>query len=237
MTQELWKLAFVLALLKTRLDFFHGGTHGNGTLETQGQISTWINLATPQSTLRGSLQWFSHDPWKSRTSTINRVGAPSGHLHWIIKAPIRWHIGQLCTILIYPKPTLEESWVAEEKVRKGSVSTDHCPLPCRSGLSWRWGGSGGWWRGGWALNYMRLFESESWLPKQASLGSVKRGQEVEKGELTGQVWRQRLGVNKAVSCLNSAWFRSFNELVSFYFSFQVLFFLPFIFLFLFFIVV
>lgn len=32
------------------------------TLETQGFISTRINLATPQSPVHGSVKCFSHDP-------------------------------------------------------------------------------------------------------------------------------------------------------------------------------
>ena len=49
MKQELWTVAFVLALLRTQLDFFHGGTGRDGTPETQGQPSSQINhFATPQ---------------------------------------------------------------------------------------------------------------------------------------------------------------------------------------------
>lgn len=40
MKQKLWTLAFALALMKTRLDFFHGRMEGDGTLGTQeGQPS------------------------------------------------------------------------------------------------------------------------------------------------------------------------------------------------------
>ena len=35
MEQNLWEVAFILGLLKTRLDFFHGKMDGNGTLESQ----------------------------------------------------------------------------------------------------------------------------------------------------------------------------------------------------------
>ena len=38
--QKLWTRAFVLALLRTRLDFFHGGMEGDEKLEIQGQVST-----------------------------------------------------------------------------------------------------------------------------------------------------------------------------------------------------
>ena len=34
MRQKLWTLAFTLVLLRTRLDIFHGGVDGDGTLET-----------------------------------------------------------------------------------------------------------------------------------------------------------------------------------------------------------
>ena len=46
MKQRLWTLSFVLTLLKTWLGLFHGGADGGGTLGTQGQISTRMNLAT-----------------------------------------------------------------------------------------------------------------------------------------------------------------------------------------------
>ena len=42
MKQKLWALAFVLALLRSWI-FFHGGTNGDGRLETQGQLFTKIN--------------------------------------------------------------------------------------------------------------------------------------------------------------------------------------------------
>ena len=35
MEQKLWTLAFVLALWKTRVSLFHGGTDGDGTLGSQ----------------------------------------------------------------------------------------------------------------------------------------------------------------------------------------------------------
>lgn len=46
MEQKLWSLALILALLKTKWDFFLGGTKGNETLETQGWDSTEIKLST-----------------------------------------------------------------------------------------------------------------------------------------------------------------------------------------------
>ena len=63
MKQKLWTLAFVLASLRTCSNFFHGGTEGDGTLETQGQISTQINhLATPRSpVVCGFLEYFACD--------------------------------------------------------------------------------------------------------------------------------------------------------------------------------
>ena len=39
MKRKLWALAFALTLLKSRLDFFHGGTEADGTLEAQGAAS------------------------------------------------------------------------------------------------------------------------------------------------------------------------------------------------------
>ena len=55
---KVWMLALVSALLKTWLDFFHGGMEQDRKLETQGQTSTPINLATPQSPMCGSLVYF-----------------------------------------------------------------------------------------------------------------------------------------------------------------------------------
>ena len=40
MKQKLWTRAFVLALLRTRLDFFHVRMKGDEKLEIQGQVST-----------------------------------------------------------------------------------------------------------------------------------------------------------------------------------------------------
>ena len=61
MKQKLWTLAFVLALLRTRLDFFHGGTDGE---DTQGKPFTLMKyIATlPQSSVSGSLELFPCDP-------------------------------------------------------------------------------------------------------------------------------------------------------------------------------
>ena len=63
MKHKLWTLAFVLVLLRTRLDFLYGGTQGNKTFETfrASSISTQINHATPQSPMCRSLKRFSHD--------------------------------------------------------------------------------------------------------------------------------------------------------------------------------
>lgn len=60
MKQKLW----ALALLKTELDFFHGGIEGDGTLEAQGQGQTSrINLEIrPQSPMRGFLEFFPGNP-------------------------------------------------------------------------------------------------------------------------------------------------------------------------------
>lgn len=47
------------------MDFFHGGTEGDGTLETQGEasVSTGINhLAISQSPICGSLECFPGGP-------------------------------------------------------------------------------------------------------------------------------------------------------------------------------
>ena len=61
MARKPWTLAFVLALLKAWLDFFYGGTDGDGT---QGQTSTRLNLATPQSSMHGSMRYIPWDPMK-----------------------------------------------------------------------------------------------------------------------------------------------------------------------------
>ena len=50
-------LDFALALVKTRLDFFRGGTEGDGTLGTQGTVSISI---LPHCSL--PLQCFPRDP-------------------------------------------------------------------------------------------------------------------------------------------------------------------------------
>ena len=52
LAQNLWTLAFVLALMKMRLDFFHVGRDRNEPLGTQGQPS---NLTMPQPHTHGSL--------------------------------------------------------------------------------------------------------------------------------------------------------------------------------------
>lgn len=66
MKRELWKLAFVLVLLKTTLDVFHGRTDGDRTLKTQEGNSfdsvSQRNLATLQPPLPGSVKCFSLDP-------------------------------------------------------------------------------------------------------------------------------------------------------------------------------
>ena len=65
---------FVLALLRTWLDFFYGDmdraeTQGQPTLETQGQISSRINHpTTPQSPTHGSLECFPRDPMEQPDS-------------------------------------------------------------------------------------------------------------------------------------------------------------------------
>ena len=80
MKQKLWRLAFVLASLKTGLDFFHGITDGDGTLGAQGQpsVSTQINLATPQFPMCGSIKYFSHDPVKE--PYFHQEQLQAGHL-------------------------------------------------------------------------------------------------------------------------------------------------------------
>ena len=57
MKQKLWTLAFALALLDALLHFFHGTMDRDGTVETQGQIPTRINLTTPQSPVRRSVKF------------------------------------------------------------------------------------------------------------------------------------------------------------------------------------
>lgn len=48
-----------MTLLKTQLEFFHGGTKGDGT-QKQPSISAKINLVTPLSSVRGSMEFFPH---------------------------------------------------------------------------------------------------------------------------------------------------------------------------------
>ena len=62
MKQKLWTMVLVLALLITRLNFFHGGMKGDGTLETQGQVCTCINHLSTQLPVRGSLECLPCDP-------------------------------------------------------------------------------------------------------------------------------------------------------------------------------
>lgn len=66
MKQKLWTLVFVLASMKTGLDFFHGRTDRDGTLGTQEghpSISTPINhLATPQSPAHGPVEFLPCNP-------------------------------------------------------------------------------------------------------------------------------------------------------------------------------
>ena len=60
MKQKLWTLAFVLALPKTLLDFFHSGMDRGGI---QGQPFMLINhLTMPQSPGCGSLEGIPQDP-------------------------------------------------------------------------------------------------------------------------------------------------------------------------------
>ena len=46
MKRKLWLLAFVLALLRTRLDFFYGRVERDGTLKTQG-VSFYFHTSKP----------------------------------------------------------------------------------------------------------------------------------------------------------------------------------------------
>ena len=69
MKHKLWTLTFVLALLKTGLDLFYGRMDRDGTLETQGQPSTRLTLATPRPPVRGSVKCFLCNP----------VGEPDFH--------------------------------------------------------------------------------------------------------------------------------------------------------------
>lgn len=54
MEQTLWVTAFILALLKTGLDFSQDVTKGNGTLEVQGSISTRTNNSYPPKPVSGN---------------------------------------------------------------------------------------------------------------------------------------------------------------------------------------
>ena len=72
MKQKLRTLAFVLALLRTRLDFVHSAMEEDGKLETHGHISTEItHIAAPQSLMGMSLEHFPCDTLKE----------PSFHCH------------------------------------------------------------------------------------------------------------------------------------------------------------
>ena len=73
MKQTLWTLAFALALLRTELDFFHVGRKGDGTLETQGRIYTWRNLAASQSPTHSPWDAFLTILWKSLNFTENSI--------------------------------------------------------------------------------------------------------------------------------------------------------------------
>lgn len=55
--------------MKPRLDFFNGGTDGDGTLETLGQPSvfTQITLTMPQSPVHGDVKCFPCDPVKEHS--------------------------------------------------------------------------------------------------------------------------------------------------------------------------
>ena len=75
MKLKFWTLVFILALLRTRFNLFHGRTDGDVKLETQGSasISTQINFATLQPPMHGSLECFSHDVVESLISPDNML--------------------------------------------------------------------------------------------------------------------------------------------------------------------
>lgn len=54
MEWKLWTMALILALLKTKLDFSHGGMEGNATLETQGFNFTKIKITHPPVPVSGN---------------------------------------------------------------------------------------------------------------------------------------------------------------------------------------
>lgn len=55
MEQELWSVAFILAPLKTRLDFFHGETDRDGTLEENPlNFTSLIQLSRKPHPLAGT---------------------------------------------------------------------------------------------------------------------------------------------------------------------------------------
>ena len=79
MKQKLWRGAFVLVFLRAQLVFFYVRTAGDGTLETReilyARISTYINhLATPQSPLCGSLEFFPCDHVEEPDSHYSNAG-------------------------------------------------------------------------------------------------------------------------------------------------------------------
>ena len=80
MKRNLWTLAFVLTLLKTQLDFSHGRTKGDGTLEAQGQISIQINLPHHILPCVGPWNALHAILWRS-SIPINDIltASPSGH--------------------------------------------------------------------------------------------------------------------------------------------------------------
>ena len=62
MKQKIQTLAFVMALLRTELDFFLQGKEGDGALETKGQTSKRIkHFATPQFLMHGSSECFPYE--------------------------------------------------------------------------------------------------------------------------------------------------------------------------------
>ena len=57
MRQKFWTLAFVLALLKTRLDSFDGRMEGDGTRETQGWLLFPLEYIVPHHSLPRMGPW------------------------------------------------------------------------------------------------------------------------------------------------------------------------------------
>lgn len=71
MEQKLWGVALILLLLKTKWDFFHGGTEGDGTLEG--------NSITDTSLIKLSILYLILS-WKPQEILVP-LASPEAHLY------------------------------------------------------------------------------------------------------------------------------------------------------------